>query len=112
MAAALDGIAEALDQGGGPVPAADALRADLSALAIPLGSAGRGQALAGLLANVERQQLLLDRIERDWQGRPPDLGALAKLDRECASALSGKGPAPDETARRRARPGASALHPG
>lgn len=96
VAAALEGLADALDHGGGAVPAIDALRADVGALATPIGSARHGQALAGLIANVERQQWLLDRIEREWPGARPDLGDLARHNRECARALSHKAPPPEE----------------
>lgn len=96
VAGALDGVAEALERGGGAVPAVDALRTEVGALATPLGSAGRAQALAGLMANVERQQQLLLRIAHALPADSPDMDGLAEQDRDCARALRGEAPPPDE----------------
>ncbi len=96
IAAALDDVAEALERGGGPVPAVDRLRARVGELATPLGSAGRAQALAGLMANVERQVLLLRRVGRVSSAGRPELGGLAEQDRRCARALRGEAPPPEE----------------
>lgn len=112
VAEAFEGLAEALDRGSGPVSGVDTLRAKVGALALPLGSAGRGQALAGLVANAERQQLLLGRIEREWVGTRPDLGDFAKQDRECAAALAGRAvpPAEEDSAERIQRHLVSSRH--
>ena len=96
VAAALDGIADALDRRGGPAPAVEGLRIEVGAMATPIGSGRSGQALAGLMACVERQQSLLDQIEGEWSGEPPDLSALAEQNRACARALLGKAPPPRE----------------